>query len=176
MGRGAAYWRCMQRTLKLLIAFGRQPQRRVVLLSPHSPSCLPPSPLSVPLFGSAATPTVCLVLLLLLLPLFLQLHENELHSHTHTHSYTLAHTRHRKHTLVLSHKMCDVYLPLRPTRLCRSTCELAVSLSIPLPHSLRTSISLPLSLCSTVFARFNKHTCSTTFETKSRQIFALNMP
>lgn len=70
--------------------------------------------LPVPLFGSAATPTVCLILLLLLLPLFLQLHENELHSHTHT----LAHTRHRKHTLVLSHKMCDVYLPLRPTRLC----------------------------------------------------------
>lgn len=44
--------------------------------------------ISVPLFGSAATPTVCLVLLLLLLPLFLQLHENELHSHTHTHIHS----------------------------------------------------------------------------------------
>lgn len=108
-GRGAAYWRCMQRTLKLLIAFGRQPQRRVVLLSPHTVRLVfPPLPsCCVPLFGSAATPTVCLVLLSL--SFFCSCMKMScIHTLTHTHS------RH----LVLSHKMCDVYLPLRPTRLC----------------------------------------------------------
>lgn len=162
-GRGAAYWRCMQRTLKLLIAFGRQPQRRVVLLSPHTVRLVfPPLPsCCVPLFGSAATPTVCLVLLSL--SFFCSCMKMScIHTLTHTHS------RH----LVLSHKMCDVYLRLRPTRLCWSTCALAVSL-----YSLTTYCYLPPSL-STVCARYSKHTCSTTFvtETVSRQIFALNMP